>query len=330
MKDRMIVCKFGGSCTANIVAIENIKKVIRNSSNRKICVFSAIGKENPKDDKLTDLLISFADNFNQRKTIQKRIIGKFQKLSKETKIRFNIKVRLKKEIDIFLRTNDKERFISRGEEWTSFIMAKYLGYKFISAERVMFFKEGKFDFEKSREKIEKIMKKEPQIVIPGFYGVEDKKIKLFSRGGGDVSGAIISIIAKADIYENWTDVEGIYEVNPQILKTQTIKKLSYQDLEFMTAFDVGVIHHDCAKILKGTRIKLCVRSIFDLKSSKTIVQDNVKNSQSYICLDENEKEIKVFLCKSFNDFKVISLDKKKIVENIKELYNDLKNQNVLE
>lgn len=320
----MIVCKFGGSCTANIVAIKNIKKATKNSLSRNICVFSAIGKENPKDDKITDLLISFVDNSNQRDLRQKRIIEKFQKLSKETKIRFNIKARLKKEIDIFLKTNDKERFISRGEEWTSIIMAKYLGYKFISAEKVMFFKEGKFDFEKSQKRLEAVMKKEPKIVIPGFYGVEEKKIKLFSRGGGDVSGAIISIIANADIYENWTDVEGIYEVNPRILKTQTIKKLSYQDLEFMTTFDVGVIHHDCAKILKGTGIKLCVRSIFDLKSSKTIVKDDVKNSQPYICFDENEKNTTVFVCKDFKKFETIHLNKEEIFKEIKKLYDNLK------
>lgn len=320
----MIVCKFGGSCTANIVAIKNIKKATKNSLSRKICVFSAIGKENPKDDKITDLLISFADNSNQRDLIQKRIIEKFQKLSKETKTKFDIKTRLKREIDIFLKTNDKERFVSRGEEWTSIIMARYLKYKFISAEKVMFFKEGKFDFEKSQKRLEAIMKKEPKIVIPGFYGVEEKKIKLFSRGGGDVSGAIISIIANADIYENWTDVEGIYEVNPRILKTQTIKKLSYQDLEFMTTFDVGVIHNDCAKILKGTGIKLYVRSIFDLKSSKTVVKDDVKNSQPYICLDENEKNTTVFVCKDFKKFETIHLNKEEIFKEIKKLYDNLK------
>lgn len=320
----MIVCKFGGSCTANIVAIKNTKKVTKNSLSRKICVFSAIGKENPKDDKITDLLISFADNSNQRDLIQKRIIEKFQKLSKETKTKFDIKTRLKREIDIFLKTNDKERFVSRGEEWTSIIMARYLKYKFISAEKVMFFKEGKFDFEKSQKRLETIMKKESKIVIPGFYGVEEKKIKLFSRGGGDVSGAIISIIANADIYENWTDVEGIYEVNPRILKTQTIKKLSYQDLEFMTTFDVGVIHHDCAKILKRTGIKLYVRSIFDLKSSKTIVKDDVKNSQPYICLDENEKNTTVFVCKDFKKFETIHLNKEEIFKEIKKIYDNLK------
>ena len=30
-----------------------------------------------------------------------------------------------------------------------------------------------------------------------------------TRGGGDVTGAIVASLANADVYENWTDVSGV-------------------------------------------------------------------------------------------------------------------------
>ena len=39
-----------------------------------------------------------------------------------------------------------------------------------------------------------------------------------TRGGGDVSGAIVANIADASVYENWTDVSGILMADPRIIK----------------------------------------------------------------------------------------------------------------
>ena len=105
----MIVCKFGGTCTAYPTAIKNIKTLLEESKERKVFVFSAIGKENKQDTKMTDLLIKFADEENREKTKEK-ILGKFEKLLKTTGVKFNIIRHLNKTFDEYLKTNDKEKF----------------------------------------------------------------------------------------------------------------------------------------------------------------------------------------------------------------------------
>ena len=55
--------------------------------------------------------------------------------------------------------------------------------------------------------------------LPGFYGsMPDGSIKTFSRGGSDVTGAIVAAAASADLYENWTDVSGFFMADPRIVK----------------------------------------------------------------------------------------------------------------
>ena len=94
----MIVCKFGGTSTTDLLSIQNIQKLSKNN-RRKIFVFSAIGK-NKKDKKLTDLLIEYC-NCNKQKElndIYNKIENKFINLIKITKQNINIKYELNKHI----------------------------------------------------------------------------------------------------------------------------------------------------------------------------------------------------------------------------------------
>lgn len=317
----MIVCKFGGTCTAYPTAIKNIKTLLEESKERKVFVFSAIGKENKQDTKMTDLLIKFADEENREKTKEK-ILGKFEKLLKTTGVKFNIIRHLNKTFDEYLKTNDKEKLLSRGEYFTTFIMAKYLNIKFVPAEKILFFDGEKIDFQKSKERLEYYLNKYKRITVPGFYFCGNGRIKLFSRGGGDVSGAFCATLSNATIYENWTDVGGIFGVNPNILKTKPIKTLSYHDLEFMTAMDANVVHAECAKILNDTKTKLCVKSIFEPQNQGTEISQTNKNSSSYICYKMCDDFAKIFVCERYDDYRVILASRENYKETIKSLYEN--------
>ena len=61
------------------------------------------------------------------------------------------------------------------------------------------------------------------IVIPGFFGVtQDGDICTFSRGGSDITGSIIAAGVKADLYENFTDVNGILQHIQVLLNTHIL------------------------------------------------------------------------------------------------------------
>ncbi len=276
----MIVCKFGGSATTSELALKNVKKICKNK-NRNIFVFSAVGKTNKNDIKLTDLLIEYTKK--HQKKILNKVCKKLNALCKLTNNKQKIDTQIFDFAQKFEFSGDSQYFISRGEYLTAKIMAKYLNLKFIPAEKLIYFKNGNIDYKKINKKLIYYLKKYNKIVTSGFYGVENKKVKLFSRGGGDVSGAVISKAICADIYENYTDQFGIKQVNPNIVKnSNTIKMLSMTDCKIFCECDANVLHKDVCKILLDTKVKIKVKNILSpLKNYTTI--DHKNHSCMFVC-----------------------------------------------
>ena len=141
----------------------------------------------------------------------------------------------------------KDYAASRGEYLNGIIMAKYLDFAFIDAATVLFFdKDGVFDSEKTNEILAKKLKKIEYAVIPGFYGaMPDGTIKTFSRGGSDITGAIVARAVKADVYENWTDVSGFLVADPRIIyDPKPIDIITYKELRELSYMGASVLHED--------------------------------------------------------------------------------------
>ena len=286
----MIVCKFGGTATTNKICVNNIKKLNKNKS-RKIFVYSAIGKYKNNDTKLTDLLIDLCNNKKNQTELVCKIINKFNHLCICTNININIKREFFKILKTYQANQNNEYLISRGEYLTTKIMSEYLGVKFIPAEKIIYFKNNKLDYKKIKNKTNYYLNKYKKIAVPGFYGIdENKNIKLFSRGGSDITGAILCKVTNSRIYENWTDINGVMQVNPLIIKSKQIKKLNYKELDLMTSCDAKVIHNDCVKILQQTNKKIYVKNIFYPKNKPTKIYNNCKCLNMFIVHKiENQK-----------------------------------------
>ena len=78
-------------------------------------------------------------------------------------------------------------------------------------------------------------------VVPGFYGCDTHgNVKTFSRGGSDITGAIVARAVQADMYENWTDVSGCMMADPRIVRNpETIRYVTYRELRDLTACCAG-------------------------------------------------------------------------------------------
>lgn len=273
----MIVCKFGGTSTANKESLENIKSISKNDE-RKVFVFSAMGKRFKSDVKITDLLINF--NKQNLKEISERFLWLNDFLKTKINISKEIKIILKK----YNKNKDKNYLVSRGEFLTTKIIAKALKIKFIPAEKIIFFNQNKINYQKISFKLKRILKKYKKIAIPGFYGIdENKSVILFSRGGSDVTGAVLAKASNAEVYENWTDVSGISEVNPVILKSaKHIPEMNYNCLKTMTSLDAKVLHNLVAVELENTDVITKVCNIFKPYSQSTIIRKNAKDT-NFIC-----------------------------------------------
>ena len=110
-------------------------------------------------------------------------------------------------------------------------------------------------------------------VIPGFYGsMPDGSIRTFSRGGSDVSGAIVAAAAQADLYENWTDVDGFLMADPRIVQhPRKIEYITYRELRELSYMGASVLHEDAIFPVYQAAIPINVRNTNDVSQSGTMI-----------------------------------------------------------
>ena len=163
----------------------------------------------------------------------------------------------------FSRKIGRDYAASRGEYLNGLVMAEYLGYEFIDAAEVIFFKEsGNFDARKTNRVLSERLSSGERAVIPGFYGaLPNGKIKTFSRGGSDVTGSIVAKAVHADLYENWTDVSGFLVADPGIVKNpKAIDVITYRELRELSYMGATVLHEDAIFPVRGEGIPINIRN----------------------------------------------------------------------
>lgn len=152
---------------------------------------------------------------------------------------------------------------SRGEYLNGIVMAAYLGYEFVDAAEVIFFKDnGEFDAELTNEVLSDRLSHCANAVVPGFYGAyADGRVKTFSRGGSDITGSIVAKAVKADVYENWTDVSGFLIADPRIIDhPQVIEVITYRELRELAYMGATVLHEDAIFPVRQQGIPINIRN----------------------------------------------------------------------
>ena len=260
------VTKFGGSSLASAEQFKKVAGIVLADKNRRYMVPSAPGKRFKEDTKVTDMLYTC---YNE--TLKN---GEISPVFQQIKERYNqiieglgLDLSLEKEFKIiegsFLARAGKDYAASRGEYLNGIIMAKFLGFDFIDAAEVIFFKEnGTFDSERTNEVLGERLKKSEYAVIPGFYGaMPNDTIKTFSRGGSDITGAIVSRAANADEYENWTDVSGFMICDPRIVENpKSIPVITYRELRELSYMGATVLHEDAIFPVKKAGIPIHIKN----------------------------------------------------------------------
>ena len=274
------VSKFGGSSVASAEQFKKVKNIVELDDARRFVVVSAVGKADKEDNKVTDLLYlcyahtKYNINFDN---IFKMIEDKFVAIKSELNLKFDIEGELAKLKSEISKGIDEEYLVSRGEYLTALLMAEYLGYHFVDAKDLIFYNyQGEIDFEKTQAAFDAIVKEYDRLLIPGFYGSRPNgEIKIMTRGGGDVSGAIVANIANASVYENWTDVSGILMADPRIIDNpHEIKVISYTELRELSYMGASVLHEEAIFPVRDKDIPIQIRNTNDPTAEGTIISDN--------------------------------------------------------
>ena len=230
------VTKFGGSSMASAAQYRKVKDIVLSDSDRQVVVVSAAGKRNKKDHKITDLLYLCHAHVRygvECDAIFDVICQRYLEIRDELGLELNLEedfAMLKQRLDNGAVTEDE--LVSRGEYFSARLMAEFLGFRFVdAADWIHFRMDGSVDQAATYEALADISCV-GGIVIPGFYGrMPDGRIRTFSRGGSDITGALAAAALDADVYENWTDVSGILMADPRIVDDpQAIPEVTYDEL----------------------------------------------------------------------------------------------------
>ncbi len=262
------VCKFGGTSMADGNIITGVKKIIEADPARKYIVVSAPGKRYTKDTKVTDLLYKCHADLLSGKHITESfalVRARYNSIVRE----LNLGIDFDHILDETEARIEEEKSVdftaSRGEYLCARLVAEVLGAKFVDAADIIHFKDdGLCDDDATDKAIRAAVEGEEHVVIPGFYGsTPEGKVKTFSRGGSDISGAIVARAVGASVYENWTDVSGFLACDPRIVDSpKWIKSISYKELRELSYMGANVLHSDSIFPVRSVGIPVRIKNTF--------------------------------------------------------------------
>ena len=277
------VAKFGGTSLADAVQIAKVKKIIEADPARRYIVPSAPGKSDRYQIKVTDLLYGLESAIEQGEDYRPfydKIFTRFTDIKRDLGLSVNIEARLEEILANLLDGAGADYAASRGEYLNGMLIADYLGYAFVdAAEVILFDKRGKYDGKRTEKALSERLRGLERAVIPGFYGsMPNGSIKTFSRGGSDVTGAIVSAAVRADLYENWTDVSGFYMVDPRIVKhAKKVESITYRELRELSYMGAAVLHEDSIFPVYKYAIPINVRNTNAPEDSGTMILPTIES-----------------------------------------------------
>ncbi len=260
MSERIVVAKFGGTSVADAAQFRKISEIVRSNPERRFIVVSAPGKRFSADRKVTDLLLDCYEKAVRGESFsaELRLIRlRFKEITDGLDLRFP----LDEELHILeksLKTNPQRDYTaSRGEYLTARIMAAYLDYTFVDpAWCICFDEDGQLNSAMTSRTMQASLLPLSHAVIAGFYGADmTGRIHTFERGGSDITGSLAACAINADLYENWTDVSGLYAADPAIVsKPETVAYMSYRELRTLSYMGASVLHSDA--VLSASRMEI--------------------------------------------------------------------------
>lgn len=288
----MIVCKFGGSSVANAQQIKKILNIINQEEQRKIIIVSAPGKRNSDDTKVTDLLIQLYDKVLLSEKYDNElndILHRFEIIENELGLTTTLTPLFKKQLLDFIQkyNNQPLRLLdaikSSGEDFNAQLIAAYnnqngIKTTYLSPKALNMIVSDEpgnaIVNDDSFKKIYKVIQNiAGKIIIPGFFGVNENGDHVtFSRGGSDITGAIISRSVHAEIYENFTDVSGIFAANPNIVENPaSIHNLTYAEMRELSYAGFNVFHDEALMPLYKEGIPVNIKNTNDPDHPGTMI-----------------------------------------------------------
>ncbi|QYX43905.1 aspartate kinase [Bacillus inaquosorum] len=260
----MKVVKFGGSSLASGAQLEKVFHIVTSDPARKAVVVSAPGKRYAEDTKVTDLLIACAEQYlaaGSAPELAEAVVKRYALIANELQLEHGIIDKIRDDLFTLLEgeKSNPEQYLdavkASGEDNNAKLIAAYFRHKGVKAEYVNPKDAGLFVtnepgnaqvLPESYQNLYRLRERDGLIIFPGFFGFsKDGDVITFSRSGSDITGSILANGLQADLYENFTDVDAVYSVNPSFVENpKEISELTYREMRELSYAGFSVFHDE--------------------------------------------------------------------------------------
>ncbi|WP_085991951.1 aspartate kinase [Oceanobacillus senegalensis] len=286
----MKVAKFGGSSVANATQIKKVADIIKSDQERKFIVVSAPGKRSSDDFKMTDMLINMGNAYINDEPYEEYyslVIERFKEIIDELELSSSLMMEIEKSIKSTLAmdvSNDTkmDSIKAIGENNNAKIIGAYLSEIGLSARYINPKEAGIIVSDEpgnaqilpdSLAKMYNLREEDGILVIPGFFGYsEEGTLVTFSRGGSDITGSIVAAGVQASLYENFTDVNSVYTVNPTIVENpKEITELTYKEMRELSYAGFSVFHDEALIPAIRAKVPVCIKNTNNPEAKGTLI-----------------------------------------------------------
>ena len=345
-----IVLKFGGSSVSK-KGFNKISEQIKLNKNKKIVIVLSALFETTNS--LLGIINNKEDNFQNIKDTHLEFINKLQ-------LDDSILSELFDELYNNIKQNKTQYILSFGEKLSTKILFEFLkksnnvtlvnGSDIIKTNNLIHDMNNKFHMKGEfycDNYIFDILNNNNIIITQGFIAkTKDNEICTLTRGGSDTTAALIAVKLNSERLEIWTDVNGIYNADPNIIpKAKIINEIDYDLCQEMAGMGAKVLHPYCILPCQKANIPIYIKNTYGENINNTMISNKIKNKLSLI-LQKNNIVFEVtsldmwnnygFVADIFSIFKKHSIDINIIttsqysvsvttIENSKDSLNSLRN-----
>ena len=256
---KIVVLKFGGTSVGSIKRIKNVTKIIISYFKKRYKVIVVSSAMSGETNKLVKLTKQISNNF------------------------------LSSEYDSVLATGEQVScsLIAGSLNEKGYLSRSWLGWQ------IPIFTIGNYSCSRianiNKKKIHKFLKKGGIPIIAGFQGLNsENRITTIGRGGSDASAIMVAKSFKAKKCIIYTDVEGVYTTDPNVVpKAKKIKEISYEEMLEMASLGAKVMQPHSIQNARLSRIDIEVRSSFKnvtgslITKRKNISKSNIIRGVSF-------------------------------------------------
>lgn len=285
------VSKFGGSSLATGEQVRQVCDIITADPTRRLIVVSAPGRRHSQDIKVTDLLIAAASERLMGKIGASECaeaIERYRNIASELELPAEIVKPIANDLTQRLEnsTADAELYMDTmkagGEDNCARLVAQVLQARGVEAHYVnpkdagMLLSDEPGNAQvlpEAYNRLRNLSDRSGITIFPGFFGYSKAgHVVTFSRGGSDITGAILASAVRAEVYENFTDVDSVFAANPSIVSNPVpISELTYREMRELSYAGFSVFHDEALEPVYRAEVPVHIRNTNNPEATGTLI-----------------------------------------------------------